>query len=98
MRPSQILHMHSAEIHEILGRYPMLSNLRVFGSVARREDTDSSDIDLLVDPGPDATLFDMGSLNEDLEKLLCVSVHLISSRALQKEPAKTKILNEAVLV
>jgi predicted nucleotidyltransferase len=76
----------------------MLSNLRVFGSVVRGEDTGSSDIDFLVDPGPEATLFDLASLNEDLENLLCVSVHLISSRALQKEPAKSNILNEAVLV
>lgn len=44
--------------------------VRVFGSVARGEDTFDSDIDLLVDFDRDASLFDLGGLQADLEELL----------------------------
>ena len=46
------------------------TRIRVFGSVARGEDTFDSDIDLLVDLDKDASLFDVGGLLEDLEELL----------------------------
>jgi predicted nucleotidyltransferase len=56
MRPSQILQNRRAEVLEIMKRYPRLSNLRVFGSVARGEDAENSDVDFLVDLAPGATL------------------------------------------
>ena len=49
------------------------------GSVARGDDTASSDIDLLVDTDPETTLFDIGGLHEDLVDLLGVPVDIISS-------------------
>lgn len=51
-------------------------NPRVFGSVLHGQDTDGSDLDLLVDPLPDATLFDLGGLQVELEDLLGVPVDL----------------------
>ena len=47
MRPSEALAKHRNAIVEILGRYPV-SNPRVFGSVARGEDTEESDLDIIV--------------------------------------------------
>ena len=44
--------------------------VRVFGSVARRQDDAGSDIDFLVDMEPGRSLFDLGGLLVDLEKLL----------------------------
>ena len=79
MRPSERLHQHRAEVLEIMQRYPMISNLRVVGSVARGEDTPESDIDFLVDAAPGTTLFDLGGLYEDFEELLGVSVSIITS-------------------
>lgn len=52
----------------ILGR--RARNPRIFGSVARGEDTHEIDLDLLVDPTPETTLFDLGGLQIDLEELL----------------------------
>ena len=98
MLPSQRLHAHRAELLEIMGRYPMLSNLRVVGSVARGEDTEDSDLDLLVDPAPGATLFDLGGLREDLEELLGVPVDLISTRSHMDEHMKTAIARDAVRI
>lgn len=54
----------------------------MFGSVARGEADESSDIDLLVDFEPGRTLFDQSRLERELEELLGVDVDVISSGAL----------------
>ena len=95
MLPSQILRMRRAEVLEIMGRYPRLSNLRVVGSVARGEDTEGSDIDFLVDAAPGATLFDIGGLHEDLEDLLGVAVDIITSGGRMHDSMKTTIERDA---
>jgi len=46
------------------------SNVRVFGSVARGQATERSDVDLLVDMEPGRSLLDLCALEEDLEHLL----------------------------
>ncbi len=79
MLPSEKVKEYRQEILAIMQRYPMITNLRVIGSVARGEDTPESDIDFLVDTLPEASLFDLGGLHEDLEELLGVSVDIISS-------------------
>ena len=53
-------------------------NLRVFGSVARGTAQLASDIDLLVDTLPGATLFDLGALQVELEELLGARVDLLT--------------------
>ena len=53
-------------------------NLRVFGSVARGAEDPSSDIDILVDAMPGATLFDLGALQVELEELLGTNVDLVT--------------------
>jgi len=60
-------------------------NPRVFGSVLRGEDTDSSDLDILVDPTPDMTLFDVGAIRQELLLLLGVPVDVLTPRALPAE-------------
>lgn len=79
MRPSERIRIHRKDILGILGRYPMISNVRIVGSVARDEDAEDSDIDFLVDTAPETTLFDIGGLHEDLEDLLGVPVDIIPS-------------------
>ncbi|MDL2291457.1 nucleotidyltransferase family protein [Desulfovibrio sp. OttesenSCG-928-F20] len=79
MRPSEILKKHRTEVIEIFNRYPMISNIRLVGSVARGDDTEASDIDFLVDTAPGTSLFDIGGLREDLEDLLGISVDIIAS-------------------
>ncbi|PFG53964.1 hypothetical protein ATG98_3142 [Marinobacter sp. LV10R520-4] len=74
---SEIYNRHKAEIREIASRYPA-SNIRVFGSVLHGEDKDASDIDLLVDTLPEATLFDLGGLQDELQVLLGVKVDLLT--------------------
>ena len=97
MRPSEILEKNRQNILNIFDKYPRLDNLRVFGSVARGEDTDTSDIDFLVKPLANATLFDMGGLYSDLSEIFGENIDIVSERAL-KESHKDDILSEAVLV
>ncbi len=73
MRPSEILPKYRDAIHDSVRRH-RAANPRVFGSVARRQDHEGSDLDLLVDPLPDTTLLDLGGLQVELEELLGVRV------------------------
>ena len=70
------------------------ANLRVFGSAAKGTEGPGSDIDLLVDPLPDASLFDLGELQVELERILGVKVDLLTPGDL---PAAmlSKVLAEA---
>lgn len=69
--------------------------MRVFGSVARGEDDDVSDIDLLVDLEPGADLFDLAALDVELEKLLGHPVDIVPSRMLKPHVAPS-VLSDAV--
>lgn len=77
MRPSAALHNKEAAIREVVGRF-RTSNPRVFGSVLAGTDLDGSDLDLLVDALPGATLFDLGGLQAELEDLLGVAVDVLT--------------------
>jgi predicted nucleotidyltransferase len=73
MRPSQALHLHRDAICHMVQGF-RVSNPRVFGSVLHGADTEDSDLDLLVDPLPGTTLFDLGGLKFELERLMGVRV------------------------
>lgn len=70
-------------------------NLRVFGSVARGEANDSSDIDLVVDWEPGRSLLDHVGLDQDLQELLGAKVHIGTERPLHWY-VRDKILREAI--
>lgn len=96
MRPSHLLRKYRTDILKIFSGYPMLSNLRVVGSVAKGVDTESSDIDFLVDTSPDTTLFHLGGLHEDLVELLGVDVDIIPSGAKLHPIMRASIKREAM--
>jgi predicted nucleotidyltransferase len=57
-------------------------NVRIFGSVARGEADETSDIDFLVDMEPDRSLFDVGGLLSDLRELLGRKVDVVSEKGI----------------
>lgn len=59
-----------------------LDGIRITGSVARGDATADSDIDIIVDPRPEASLLDLAQFADDLEQLLGRPVDVLSSRAL----------------
>lgn len=71
------------------------SNIRVFGSVARGEATETSDFDFLVDFLPDYRLWDRIGLKQDLEQLLGRSVDVVLARLL-REMIRDEILHDAI--
>ncbi|WP_299440372.1 nucleotidyltransferase family protein [uncultured Rhodospira sp.] len=74
MKPSAALPRHRDAILALSHRHG-LRNVRVFGSAARGEDHDGSDLDLLVDPTPDVTTyFDIVDFKAEVECLLGVPV------------------------
>jgi uncharacterized protein len=73
VKPSIALNQNREAIRSLVAQY-RVTNPRVFGSTARNEDHDGSDLDLLVDALPGTTLFDLGGLQYELERLLGLPV------------------------
>ena len=77
MRPSEALEANRPAVRQAAGRH-RTANPRVFGSVLCGKDRDGGDLDLLVDPLPGVTLFDLGGLQVELEEMLGVPVDLLT--------------------
>ncbi len=96
MRPSEALPAHRDAIRRMVLNSGM-ANPRLFGSVVRGEDTDGSDLDLLVDPSPETSLLDLAKLQIEMETVLGVKVDLRTPKFL---PAtfRDAVLAEAIPV
>ncbi|HZL38348.1 MAG TPA: nucleotidyltransferase family protein [Tepidisphaeraceae bacterium] len=75
------LHQRRDEIIALAGRYGA-HDVRIFGSFARGEETEASDVDLIVRFEPGRSLFDQGGLLMDLRELLGMKVDVVSEGAL----------------
>lgn len=96
MRPSIALQTHRNAIREIALRH-RVRDVRVFGSALHGDDTDESDLDLLVEPTVDTTLFDIGAIRHELRKLLGIPVDVVTPGALP-DSFKESVMKEAVPV
>ena len=79
MKPSEALQNHRDAVLQAAARIGAY-NVRVFGSVSRGEDADSSDLDLLVDVPRGVTLLDMVRLQTSIENELGVAVDVLTAR------------------
>ncbi|MEO7326476.1 MAG: nucleotidyltransferase family protein [Dokdonella sp.] len=93
MKPSEALASNRAAIRHVVESH-RARNARVFGSVLRGQDTDSSDLDILIDPTPETTLFDIGAIRHKLGQLLGVSVDVLTPNALP-DSFRATVLAEA---
>ena len=75
MRPSEVLPKHRETIRQLVLQAGM-ANPRVFGSVVRGEDREDSDLDILVDPAPRASLLAMEKLQAQLEMATGIKIDL----------------------
>ena len=96
MKPSTALHAHRAAIRHIVFSH-RASNARVFGSVVHGDDTEQSDLDILIDPMAGTTLMDVAGIQVALERLLGVTADVLTPRALP-EKFRGTVLAEAVPV
>lgn len=83
-----------AAVLDVAKRYGA-ANVRVFGSVARGEATEESDVDLLVEWEPGRSLLDHAGLVLDLQDLLGTRVEVGTERSLHWY-VRDRILAEAV--
>jgi uncharacterized protein len=83
MRPSVAVRENTERIRAIIARYPV-RNVQVFGSAARGDDRDGSDLDLLVEPTDRTMLYDLAGLKLELQALLGVGVDIATRRALRQ--------------
>lgn len=93
MKPSIALAERHDAVRKATGRF-RTANPRVFGSVLHGTDRDGSDLDLLVDALPGATLFDLGGLQIELEQLLGVPVDVVTPSDLPLK-IRNQVLTEA---
>lgn len=89
-----ILHQHRREVLRLAAEHGA-TDVRVFGSVARGEADDASDIDFLVRMGPGRSLFDLGALLMDLQDLLGRRVDVVTERGLRPR-MRERVLRDAI--
>lgn len=96
MKPSAVLEAHRDAVRNVVLAH-RATNPRVFGSAAHGEDAATSDIDLLIDPTEETTLFDIGAIRHELLELLGVPVDVVTPKALP-ERFREAVIAEAVPV
>lgn len=97
MKPSTALRLHREAIRRIVLENDA-ANPRVFGSVVHGDDTEKSDLDLLVDPiKGKTTLFSLASIQVEVQDLTGVKTDVLTPLALH-ERFRSVVLSEAVPV
>ena len=90
-----ILRDHREKILALAERYGAY-NLRVFGSVARGDANQDSDVDLLVNFREGTSLFELSGFQQDLRKLLNVSVDVVEDHPKLRERFRQHILKDTM--
>ncbi|MCD2172995.1 nucleotidyltransferase family protein [Rhizobium sp. C4] len=96
MKPSVALERHREAIRRIVAAH-RASNARIFGSALTGLDGDDSDLDIIVDPSDEMTLFDIGAIRHELGTLLGVEVDVVTPLALPQS-FRDRVLAEALAV
>lgn len=94
MHPADAFQRYRKDILEIAESFGA-RNLRVFGSVARGEATEGSDLDLLVDLEKERGLFDLIGLKQELEDLLDCRVEVMTEASVSRH-VREAVVREAV--
>ncbi|HUB64250.1 MAG TPA: nucleotidyltransferase domain-containing protein [Methylocella sp.] len=93
MKPSAALEMHREEIRRIVEAHKGL-NPRVFGSALHGDDTEDSDLDLLIDPGQGLGLLGVAKIALAIEEITKVRVDVRTPGDLS-ESFRAKVMAEA---
>lgn len=91
-----LLKEHREEILRIAALYGA-RNVRVFGSVARGEDDEQSDVDILVDLEDGRSILDLGGFLYDVQELLGCNVDVVTERSIRSANADA-VLEEALAI
>ena len=88
--------MHRARVRQIALNH-RVKDIRVFGSASRGDDIEGSDLDLLVEPTSETTLFDIGAIRFELKQLLGLQVDVLTPSSLP-DKFREQVLKEAQAV
>lgn len=94
MRPSEVLASQRDEVLAVLDEHGV-TNVKVFGSIARGEDDENSDVDLLVEMPKGIGLFRRTEIELDLEDLLDHRVDLVSPAEVPAR-SRSRVLTKAM--
>ncbi len=94
MLDKKTVHMKRREILEIARRHGA-HDIRIFGSVARGNQNERSDLDIIARFDPGRTLFDQGGFLMELQELLGVKVDVVSERGMRPR-FRDHVMREAV--
>jgi uncharacterized protein len=90
----EILRLKRDDITRLAAKHGA-TNIRVFGSVARDQAKHDSDLDLLIDVGPNTSSWFPAGLILDLENLLGCRVEIVTEKGLNPE-LRDQVLSEAI--
>ena len=93
MRPSAALKKYRAKIKTIIKEHKA-ANARVFGSALNGTDTETSDLDILIDPDQGMSLFDIGAIRHKLKQLTGVEVDVLTPGSLS-DTIRDEVLAQA---
>jgi len=96
VKPSRSLELNREAIRAIVASH-RACNPRVFGSVLHGVDTETSDLDILVDPTKETSLMDVAAIQVDLHNLLGIRVDVLTPKALP-ESIRSRVLAEAMVI
>jgi predicted nucleotidyltransferase len=96
MNTLELIRSKKSDILAIATRHGA-KNVRVFGSVARGEDTDTSDVDLLVSMEKNRSLYDLIGLQQEIQDILKRNVDVLTDRSINRY-LQAQILQEATLL
>ena len=94
MKPSELLQQYRDQVRQIALRHGMRS-VSVFGSVLTGTDTEDSDLDLLVEPTPMTSSFDIGGVQFEVSELLGIPVDVLTPDAFPMA-FRSRVMAEAV--
>lgn len=94
MKLNEKIQEHRQEILNLAQKHGA-RNVRIFGSVARGEAREDSDIDVLVDSESGRSLLDLGGFLMDLQSLLGCRVDVVTAKGL-RERIRRRVLKESV--
>lgn len=93
MRPSEKLRQHRDAVRAIAQRR-RIAAIMIFGSAAREQDREGSDLDLLVEPSETTTLLDLGAIQSEVSELLGIRVDVVTPDSIPQQ-ARERVLAEA---
>ena len=85
-----------SQIVEVLKKYP-IKHASLFGSFSRNEQTEESDIDILIEASESFTLFQLLRLENELSETLSIKTDIVEFKAI-KSSIRERILADAISI